>query len=183
MRVPQNDPPSGQDHRVNIELRVIDLLLNIQFNLLTRTENTNNVRRNIRQYYDPPAIVNGYRQYLFSSTRLEAMTGQARRLAVAFVNFRISSSNGSSSIFLYRNGTPTTIQNHSAISLASGKTKTVPSIVVTVQPFSTWSILEDSFMLRIVENLSIPGHNPPRINLRAPENCSTDPVALASYEA
>ena len=49
----------------------------------------------------------------------------------------ISSSNGSSSTFLYKKGTPTTMQNHSAISLASGKMKTVPSTVVTVQPFST----------------------------------------------
>src|SRR5437667_10127028 len=81
--------------------------------------------------------LNNNRQYLFSSTRPEAQKDQARRLAVAFVSFRISSSNGSSSIFLYRKGTPTTMQNHSAISLASGKTKTVPSIVVTVQPFST----------------------------------------------
>ena len=66
---------------------------------------------------------------------------QARRLAVAFVSFLISSSNGSSSTFLYKKGTPTTMQNHSAISFASGKMKTVPSTVVTVQPFSTWSIL------------------------------------------
>jgi len=58
MRVTQNDPLSGQDHRVNIDLRVIDLLLNIQLNLFTGTENTSNVRRNIRQDYDLPAIVN-----------------------------------------------------------------------------------------------------------------------------
>src|SRR2546427_146971 len=53
MRVTQNNPLSGQDHRVNIDLGMIDLLLNEKFNLLAGTENTNNVRRNIRQILRP----------------------------------------------------------------------------------------------------------------------------------
>jgi hypothetical protein len=36
---------------------------------------------------------------------------------------------------------PTTMQNHSASSLESAKTNMFPSLVETVQPFSTWSIL------------------------------------------
>jgi len=75
--VTQNNPLRGQDHRVNIDLRMIDLLLNVQFNLLAGTENTDNVRRNIRQDYDLLAIVNGNRQYLFSSTRPEALKGSS----------------------------------------------------------------------------------------------------------
>src|SRR5207249_10111685 len=63
---------------------VVDLLLNIQFNLLTGTENTNNVRRNIRQDYDLPAIVNGNRQYLFSSTRPEALRGSGEKTSRSF---------------------------------------------------------------------------------------------------
>jgi len=61
MRVTQNNPLRGQDHRVNIDLRMIDLLLNVQFNLLAGTENTDNIRRNIRQDYDLPAILNNNR--------------------------------------------------------------------------------------------------------------------------
>jgi len=59
--VTQNNPLRGQDHRVNIDLRMIDLLLNVQFNLLAGTENTDNIRRNIRQDYDLPAILNNNR--------------------------------------------------------------------------------------------------------------------------
>jgi len=43
MRVTQNNPLRSQDHRVNIDLWMIDLLLNVQFNLLAGTENTNDI--------------------------------------------------------------------------------------------------------------------------------------------
>src|SRR2546425_10424052 len=124
----QNNPLSSQHNRVDVDLRMIDLLLDKQLDLLTGTEYSCNVRWDVSQDQNLPATHGDNREYLFSSTKPEALKDQARRLAVAFVSFLISSSNGSSSSFLYWKGTPTTMQNHSAISLASGNTKTVPSI-------------------------------------------------------
>jgi len=49
MGVTQNNPLRSQDHRINIDLRMIDLLLDEQFNLLTGPENTGDVRRDVPQ--------------------------------------------------------------------------------------------------------------------------------------
>jgi len=49
MRVTQNNPLRGQDHRINVDLWMIDFLLDKQFDLLTRPEYLRNVRGDVSQ--------------------------------------------------------------------------------------------------------------------------------------
>jgi hypothetical protein len=47
--VTQNNPLRSKDDRVDVDLRMIDLLLDKQFNLLTRPENPSNIRWDVSQ--------------------------------------------------------------------------------------------------------------------------------------
>jgi len=76
MRVTQNNPLRGQNHRINVDLWMIDLLLDKQLNLLTRPKYLRNVRRDVSQDPNLPASFKDNRQYLFFSTRLSVLKNQ-----------------------------------------------------------------------------------------------------------
>lgn len=52
VRMSQNNPLVRKDHRVNIDLGMIDLLLNKQLNCLARSKNPSNVLRNVTAQTD-----------------------------------------------------------------------------------------------------------------------------------
>ena len=76
MRVTQNNPLRGQNHRINVDLWMIDLLLDKQLNLLTRPKYLRNVRRDVSQDPNLPASFKDNRQYLFFSTQLSVLKNQ-----------------------------------------------------------------------------------------------------------
>jgi len=76
MGVTQNNPLRSQNHRINVDLWMIDLLLDKQLNLLTRPKYLRNVRRDISQDQNLPASFKDNRQYLFFSTQLSVPKNQ-----------------------------------------------------------------------------------------------------------
>jgi hypothetical protein len=55
VRMTQNNPLRSQYNRVNVDLWMVDLLLDEQFNLLTRPENPSNIRWDVSQDQNLPA--------------------------------------------------------------------------------------------------------------------------------